>query len=189
MQLPIESAGIDMSAAVSSEKLFDGLITDEGESLCAMLDGASVPELLERFDADPSLEVECLLDGELEPDMAEVAPYLVRLDPGSEFAEWVVGTGWGQHWGSFVVTRKSFLTLRDHLRALSIIYRADGTPLYFRYYDPRVLRIFLPTCSPQQLKQMFGPVDAFLAESEAGDALNVYRLNGTELSSAQRKAV
>ncbi|HEY7241931.1 MAG TPA: DUF4123 domain-containing protein [Burkholderiales bacterium] len=176
-----------MSSGVIPDKLFEGLLTEEGEELCAMLDGASVPGLLERFEAEPSLEVECLFRGGLEPGMAEVAPYLVKLDPGGEFARWVVGSGWGHHWGSFVTTRQGFLKLRNHLRGLTLIYRRDGTPLYFRYYDPRVLRMFLPTCSSQQLRQMFGPVDAFLAESETGDALSIYRLNGDELSSVQRK--
>jgi hypothetical protein len=176
-----------MAEAPTPEKLFEGLLTDEGEELCAVLDGASVPGLLERFDSDRSLEVECLFHGKLEPDMAEVAPYLVKLSLESEFTEWVVGRGWGNHWGTFVTSRQGFRRLRNHLRALTLIYRRDGTPLYFRYYDPRVLRIFLPTCSAAQLKQMFGPVDAFLAESESGDAVGIYRLNGEELSAVQRK--
>ena len=178
-----------MAEGVTPEKLFEGFLTEEGEEVCAVLDGASVPGLLERLDAEPSLQVACLFRGQLEPDMAQVAPYLVRLEPDGEFAQWVVGTGWGRHWGSFVVSRQGFRALRNHLRALTVVYRKDGTPLYFRYYDPRVLRVFLPTCSPAQVKQMFGPVDAFLAESETGDAVCIYRLNGEELSSVQRKIV
>jgi hypothetical protein len=176
-----------MAEGITPEKLFEGFLTDEDEEVCAMLDGASVPGLLNRLHSEPSLEVECLFRGTLEPDMAQVAPYLVSLDPESEFTEWVVGSGWGQHWGSFVASRQGFRALRDHLRGLTLIHRGDGTPLYFRYYDPRVLRTFLPTCSPAQLKQMFGPVDAFLAENEAGDSVSIYRLNGQELSTVQRK--
>jgi hypothetical protein len=176
-----------MSQGVTPEKLFDGLLSEEGEELCAMLDGASVPGLLARLESDSSLKAECLFRGDPEPGMAEVAPYLVKLEPGSEFAQWVVGTGWGHHWGTFVTSRQGFLKLRNHLRALSLVYRRDGTPLYFRYYDPRVLRVFLPTCSAAQLKQMFGPVDAFLAEDDAGEAVGIYRLNGGELSSVQRR--
>ena len=178
-----------MSAELTPGKLFDGLLGDEEETLCALLDGASVPNLLERLHAEPSLEVECLFRGTLEPDMKQVAPYLVKLEPESEFAEWVVGTGWGHHWGTFVTSRQGFRRLRNHLRQLTLIHRRDGTPLYFRYYDPRVLRVFLPTCSGAQLKQMFGPVDAFIAEGESADAASIFRLNGEVLSSVQRKLV
>jgi len=173
--------------ALTPQKLFDSLAAEEGESLCAVLDGASVAGLLDRRDAEPALESACLFRGKLEPDMAEVAPYLVKLEPESEFAQWVVGTGWGRHWGTFVTTRRSFYSLRDHLRALTLVYRRDGTPLYFRYYDPRVLNVFLPSCTPAQLKDMFGPVDAFVAENETGDAMTIYRLNGEQLAAAQRK--
>jgi hypothetical protein len=176
-----------MAEGVTPDKLFDGFLAEEDEEICAMLDGASVPGLLERLHSEASLEVECLFRGKLAPDMAEVAPYLVKLEPGSAFAKWVVGTGWGQHWGSFVTSRQGFRKLRNHLRALTLVYRRDGTPLYFRYYDPRVLRVFLPTCSPAQLRQMFGPVDAFLAENDPADSLSIFRLNGEELSSVQRK--
>lgn len=178
-----------VASGVTAAKVFEGLLTEEDEEICALLDGASVPGLLDRLHSDASLEVECLFQGKLGPDMAEVAPYLVKLEFGSEFTEWVFGNGWAQHWGSFATSRQGFRRLRNHLRALTLIYRRDGTPLYFRYYDPRVLRIFLPTCSPAQLKQMFGPVDAFLAENEAGDAVSIYRLNGEELSSVQRKLI
>jgi hypothetical protein len=34
---------------------------------------------------------------------------------------------------------------------------------------------------------MFGPVDAFVAENETGDAMTIYRLNGEQLAAAQRK--
>ena len=176
-----------MSAELTPGKLFEGLLADEDETLCALLDGASVPNLLERLHAEPALEVACLLRGTLAPDMKQVAPYLVRLEPESELAQWVVGAGWGHHWGTFVTSRQGFRKLRNHLRQLTLIHRRDGTPLYFRYYDPRVLRVFLPTCSPAQLKQMFGPVDAFLAENEAGDAMSIYRLNGEMLSAVERK--
>src|ERR671937_3314394 len=118
-----------MATGVTPDKLFEGLLTEDGDELCAVLDGASVPGLIERLDGDRSLEVECLFRGELEPDMAEVAPYLVKLDPASELAEWIVGTGWGQHWGTFVTSRQGFRALRNHLRALTLVYRRDGTPL------------------------------------------------------------
>lgn len=43
---------------------------------------------------------------------------------------------------------------------------AEADPIYFRFYDPRVLRRFLPVCTPDQLYAFFGPIDYFLFEDE-----------------------
>jgi hypothetical protein len=46
--------------------------------------------------------------------------------------------------------------------------------LVFRFYDPRVLSIFLPTCLPEQITEMFGPVTRFFAEAHDGAAIAEY---------------
>jgi hypothetical protein len=131
----------------------------------AVLDGASIPELLEKIHVlEPKCE--CLYMGDLEPDMAEVAPYLVQLEPDSDFASWVVGTGWGKHFGIFAQTPADFRTLRQHFRRSLVVYNSDGRPLMFRYYDPRVLRGHLPNCKPDELKALFGPVVTYVVEDE-----------------------
>jgi hypothetical protein len=47
-----------------------------------------------------------------------------------------------------------------------MVYDPQGKPLYFRYYDPRVFRIYLPTCNESELKIVFGPVNSFYVEWE-----------------------
>jgi hypothetical protein len=47
-----------------------------------------------------------------------------------------------------------------------MVQTEDKEELYFRFYDPRVLRIFLPTCDEDQLNEFFGPVDYFVCEDE-----------------------
>ncbi len=49
--------------------------------------------------------------------------------------------------------------------------REGGGTLLFRYYDPRVLRIFLPTCTPAELREFFGPLSRLYAEAEGGQEL------------------
>jgi len=46
-----------------------------------------------------------------------------------------------------------------------------GQEMYFRFYDPRVLRAFLPVCTPQEAKEFFGPVRSFLVEARHGATL------------------
>ncbi len=52
--------------------------------------------------------------------------------------------------------------------------------MLFRYSDPRILRVYLPTCLPDELEQMFGPVTAYVMESEDADTLNYYSIQKTE---------
>jgi hypothetical protein len=150
------------------------LFSQQGSRAFTILDGASVPGLLAnlaRFDPERI----CLYRGELEPDMAEVAPYLAFLERDAPFTDWVIGNGWGQHWGIFGVTRADLKELRRHFRTFLMVYDEKGKSLYFRYYDPRVLRVYLPTCNEKELKQVFGPVHRFCAEGEGDRLIEFHR--------------
>lgn len=141
----------------------------------AVLDGASVPDLpMKLYEMKPPRY--CLFTGNLEPDMAEIAPYLVRLYPNTPFANWVLGECWGKHWGIFAQSRKPLKEMRQHFRSLLNVYDEKGNPMTFRFYDPRVLRRFLPTCKPAELKVFFGDVESFFAESEDNKKLLNFNL-------------
>ncbi|HEY6330931.1 MAG TPA: DUF4123 domain-containing protein [Blastocatellia bacterium] len=153
-----------MATFNQSEKISRQLFANEEASVFAVLDGASASGLLDKlYGLQP--EFECLYRGEIEPDIAYVAPYLVRLDADSEFARWTISQGWGRHWGIFVTSSEDFRALRRHLRMFLVVYDADGRPLRFRYYDPRVLRTYLPTCTTGELSTIFGPVSSYIAEA------------------------
>ena len=81
--------------------------------------------------------------------------------------------GWGQSWGVFLKIGDAS-NLRHHLRKLLKVRDEAGRHLIFRFQDPRVLRVYLPTCHVDELRQFFGPVTAFLAESASADALVEY---------------
>ena len=164
----------------ATRALYERLFADEAANAYAVLDGASVEELLPKlYDLEP--EFECLYRGELEPDMAEVAPYLVRLEPETEFADWVLEEGWGRHWGVFAVTDAGLRDAHRHFRSFLTVYDPGGKPLLFRYYDPRVLRVYLPTCNAGELRTLFGPVSCFLLEGEDPNTLLRFRLDGEAL--------
>ena len=135
----------------------------------AILDGARNDLLLPALYADNAPRWRCLMPGELEPDMAYVAPYLVELDQSSAFTRRLLAEGWGQNWGVFLASEAGLPALWRHVRTQFNVYGPQMEPLYFRYYDPRVLRGYLPTCSPRQLAEFFGPVGFFLAEGEEAE--------------------
>ena len=62
--------------------------------------------------------------------------------------------------------------MRHHLRHFLEVKLPDDTQVYFRFYDPRVLRVFLPTCTPDDTNQFFGPmIQNYLVEDESSDQL------------------
>ncbi len=168
-----------MATKVPPQAIVQHLFAVPETTVYAILDGASVPELpqtLTRFE----VESECLFRGDLEPDLALVAPYLAVVQPSHPFTEWLLQEGWGKHWGVFAISKADFRDLRMHLRTFLKVYGPDLTPLYFRYYDPRVLRTYLPTCNEQELRTMFGPVLRYIVEDENPIALLKFWLEGDE---------
>lgn len=116
----------------------------------------------------------CLYRGDIPLPLAEVAPYLVQLHPAAPVTHWLLSSGWGESWGIFCISAAPFGDLYRHLRRFLMVYDEAGKPLYFRYYDPRVFRLYLPTCNAQELPILFGPVSHYCLESEESTALHVY---------------
>jgi len=156
-----------MDEKVIAQSLAKYLFSQPETNVYTVLDGASVeqlPQLL--WEHEP--ENICLYRGEQEPDMAAVAPYLVRLEYDHTFTKLVCEKGWGKHWGIFVITpaEVDIRMLRNHFRRFLMVYDPDGKLIYFRYYDPRVLRVYLPTCNAVEIKTVFGPISSYVLEDD-----------------------
>ena len=161
-----------MNEKVMTELLVKYLFSEPATNVYAVLDGASVeqlPQLL--WEHEP--ENICLYRGELEPDMAAVAPYLVKLEYDHPFTKLVCEKGWGNHWGIFAVTAKEIdlRKVRRHFRRFLMVKDPEGKQIYFRYYDPRVLNVFLPTCNSEELGVVFGPVGSYIMEDKDSSVL------------------
>ena len=152
------------------EKL-EKILFDARTRTFAVLDGAAIPDLPMRiYEMQP--HAVCLYRGELEPDMAEVAPYLVELFPETTFTDWLLSEmSSNRHWGIFAHSPYSLTELRKHFRKFLTVYDEGGNPLLFRYYDPRVLTRILPTFEGDDLKLFFERVAAVFAETEDGKQL------------------
>ena len=129
------------------------------------------------------LQTQSLYEGESAQEHDEWAPHLVKLDlDAASFTE-LGQKGWGDSWGVFLQSDASFSELRRHFRKFLKVRLPDGELAYFRFYDPRVLRDFLPTFSAEELPAFCGPVQRFVMEApEKGQAL-CYSWNGHELQS------
>jgi hypothetical protein len=154
-------------------------------SVCAMIDAARDRRIYDRV-YQCSLEKSCLFAGTLPPEVEVAAPYLVRLERDDLFTRYLIEHGWGRSWGTFLRADRSFEQIRRHLRQILRVRDDSGRILLFRYYDPRVLRVYLPTCNREELATVFGDLDAFLMEDVSPDTLLQFSMKDSRLAKESR---
>ncbi|WAS97775.1 DUF4123 domain-containing protein [Nannocystis punicea] len=105
-----------------------------------------------------------LFDGWQGDALAEGAPYLVELGPPHpQLLDDLVVEAWHTDdkrrdgdggWSIFlsVPDGREFEAVRRHLRKFLMV-ELDRYKVYFRFYDPRVLRAFVPTCSAAERRE------------------------------------
>ena len=120
---------------------------------------------------------ESLFDGQLGAATAEAAPYLVAIPKNSVLLQTLLRLGWGRSWGVYFTSFLPFQEARKHLRRFLVVRSEDGREMYFRFYDPRVLRVFLPTCTVSEAMQFFGALSFYMMEAE--DPRRVTQFNCT----------
>ena len=135
--------------------------------LFAVLDAARDDRILELL-CESVEEHRSLYDGIEGETLADVAPYLVRLPAGSRLLDALVLEGFGKRWGIYLTSEEPFKEVRRHLRRFLMVRDESDAPLYFRFYDPRTLRAFLPTSSPSQAEDLFDRTIAFFADGNDG---------------------
>ncbi len=151
------------------------------EPLYAILDAALDPAIYLLMQSCEE-EHQSLYEGTKGEELALVAPYLVRLPSGSPFLQTLIEKGWGKTGGVYLTSLAPFAEVRKHLRKFLTVRTEAGKELYFRFYDPRVLRLFLPTCKAEELAQLFGPISRFLLEEAGPCHCILYQRKGTSLT-------
>ena len=127
--------------------------------LYAILDACDEPEVPGKVAELGQERVKCLYRGVDDPQTLAVAPYLVHLE--EQDVDWLSDVMWGRFWGIFAVADSNLKALRKHFRKFLMVNLETEGPVYFRYYDPRVLETFLPTCNDEQIRNFFGPLHAY----------------------------
>ncbi|MBS2025108.1 MAG: DUF4123 domain-containing protein [Deltaproteobacteria bacterium] len=129
----------------------------------------------------------CLYRGDIPDTLANAAPWLLRMGRGHDFTETFFKIGWRNAWGILLATDAPSKELYRHLRKFLKVKTEGGRIMSFRYYDPRVLRAYLPTCTKAELDFVFGPIKAFACESSKAGEYHVYKNGpkGLELRTLQ----
>lgn len=158
------------SVGVAAERL--GQVSG---SLYAVIDAARDPRSLVLV-RESVEHYQSLYEGLEAEGLADVAPYLVQLSEPSGLVRRLLDEGWGRRWCIFLDCPQPFREVRRHLRRFLMVEEEDTRKkLYFRFYDPVVLRTVLPTFTRFQQDELHGPIRAFFLEGEDLDILRFAR--------------
>ena len=169
----------------SFERVSQVLFQETKTDLYGIFDGASSPDIYKMI-LSAKEDSRCLYRGELSEDLQLCAPYLVRLSKPSKIVQQLIRAMFEDNSG--IIVRMEAGTdidlVRRHFRRFLLVQTPEKKTVYFRYYDPRVLRIFLPTCDAEQLLEFFGPIESFVMEDEEGSMIR-FSLDGAKLKITQ----
>lgn len=157
-------SGKDSSTLSSPVDLLH-FLGNRSEPQFALLDAARDPRVLSLLQGSEE-KYQSLYEGAQGEELAAFAPYLVQIPAESSLLETMVQEGWGKSWGVYLTCGLPFEKVRRHLRKFLLVQTEDGRQLYFRFYDPRVLRAIVPTFAHDEAARFFGPIASFLMEDQ-----------------------
>jgi hypothetical protein len=146
-----------MSAALSYPQLKAAVFADRRARVHAVIDGAVVPGLPAKVAAAECNGWDCLQRGALSAEDAAAAAYLVELAETAPFSDWLLAEATRNHpgWGVVLVSQHALLPVREHCRSLGDVVLPDGERRRWRWWDPELLAVLLPTCGASQLDEIF----------------------------------
>jgi hypothetical protein len=144
--------------------------------LYGLLDPAQDSRLFERIKS--TAEHACLFEGTLDADLERGAPYIVRLRDDSALLQSWRQEGRGKNWGIVCLADEPLAAVRRHFRYFLQAKLPDGRVAVFRFWDPRVWRVYLPLCGTADLVRWFARVDEYHCEGRHGETLRYRMFNG-----------
>jgi hypothetical protein len=163
---------------IAEEKTVADFLWNQTESnicnLYAIVDSALNEEIF-RYFLISNIRYRSLYQGTVDQQSWGVSGFLVECKKESELFKWMTTKAWGNSCSVFFTSRSSFDDLFKHFQKFNRVYLEDDEVVLFRYYDPRVLRIYLPTCNRYEIETFFGEINSFLVESYNPGEIMIFR--------------
>lgn len=160
-----------------------------GSTPYLLLDAAGLPNGAASLPTTLCDQLECLFTGDLAEELADVAPYLGRLQPIDDDLVPSLGDLLTSQAAMIVLPFRppngiepTFATLHRHFRRFNVVYGPDGKPLFFRYYDPRVIDDLYRAGLTELTGPVFEPFEAVVYRDIVGQWAHVSLAPGGGLS-------
>ena len=136
-------------------------LLDSRKPIWAVIDGVNWPGI-------PAALVQagtehCCLYSTLDLESRAMAPWLVRVEPASEFARLLRARSHDGHSHVLLCADSTLEKMRAHLRRFTMLSIPDAdAPVYFRFYDPRVMLDAIEAMPESFLDSFAQPLDAII---------------------------
>lgn len=131
--------------------------------LHALMDASLTPELPEKLiQHKPQLDYLPLFLGDEAASLAAISPYLMRLEFDDPLLWWLLDEGADKAWGIYLCSNAELTALHHHLFSLLAVRDLQGDTLWFRYYDPRVLKPFWRALNDEEKNRFLGPIECLI---------------------------
>ncbi|MCD4665468.1 MAG: DUF4123 domain-containing protein [Bacteroidales bacterium] len=157
-----------------SEFLLEQAEKDECK-LYGIVDSARNDEVF-RYLVTGDIRYKSLFEDTMDVQSYGASGFLVECKKDSLLFKWMTTEAWGDNCCIFFNSKASFDDLFTHFQKFNRVYLEGDDVVLFRYYDPRVLRVFLPTCTRDEIEIFFGKVQSFYAESKDPEIINIFRM-------------
>jgi hypothetical protein len=155
--------------------------------LFAILDATDTPAVPARARRLGEGQAVSLYRGRAEEELWSIAPFLVQVDDA--VLDWIAEVLWPGPWGIFVLADQPLDALRAHFRRFLVVESPEGESWYFRFYDPRVLAKYLPTCTESELEDFFGPTLGLGITDPASYGVRVWSLGPARSGTATTQSI
>jgi len=143
-------------------------------NLYAIVDSARNDEIFKYFLTD-TISYRSLFQGKMDVKFFGVSGFLVECRKDSIIFNWLTTKAWGDSCSVFFISKSHFEEVFRHLQKFNRVYLEDDDVVYFRFYDPRVLRLYLPSCNNKEIRTFFGEIESFFMESENPEILTEFQ--------------
>ncbi|HLJ91416.1 MAG TPA: DUF4123 domain-containing protein [Candidatus Angelobacter sp.] len=120
----------------------------------AILDPCMVSETIKKAEEAGQERAVSLFNQTPLEEYFTLAPYVFRADEA--LLEWIPKQN-----SVLVFAKVSLQELAAHLQFFLMAALPDRRRWYFRFYDPRILKAYLPSCDLSELSRFYGPIRAF----------------------------
>lgn len=138
----------------------------EGAHLYAMVDATREPFLVRPMLEAMSKDVACLFKGLATEAFGDRTAWVAKINEGEWILDWLIEDGWGVRLASYIASPLPLEPLMTHLRRFTKVEGPDGRQHFFRFYDPRVMRQYLPVFDDRQHARWFAGIAACLIEDD-----------------------